>query len=126
MAGTYLDIGMKRLLVVLISIKTTKNEEFWRVLNSENIGSCLKLCFLKPNLHYTRDISPKRVRSDGAHHHGSAPRQHCSEQTSQRRRAVGGAVSDWAGPVSNPKPPAPIAMSLATAPITFNGLSISN
>ena len=38
----------------------------------------------KSNLHYTRDITPKRVTSGGAHLRGAALELHNSEQTSQR------------------------------------------
>ena len=40
----------------------------------------------KPNLHYTRDSSPKRVTSGGAHLRGLAPKRHSSEETSKRWR----------------------------------------
>ena len=33
------------------------------------------------NLHYTRDITPKRVTSGGVHLRGLAPEQHSSEET---------------------------------------------
>ena len=46
----------------------------------------------KSNLHYTRDITPKRVTSGGAHFRGLAPGLHSSEGTLQRWRAVGGIV----------------------------------
>ena len=36
----------------------------------------------KSNLQYTRDITPKRVTSGGAHLSGLAPGQHSSEETS--------------------------------------------
>ena len=38
------------------------------------------------NLHYTRDITPKRVTSGGAHLRGAGLGPHNSEQTSQRWR----------------------------------------
>ena len=40
--------------------------------------------FAEKNLHYTRDITPKRVTSDGIHLCGLAPGQHSSEETSKR------------------------------------------
>ena len=51
----------------------------------------------KSNLYHTRGITPKRVTSDGPHLHGLAPGQHSSEETPQRRRDVGKAVSDSTG-----------------------------
>ena len=42
----------------------------------------------KSNLHYTRDITPKRVTIGGAHFHSLAPGQHSSENTSHRWPAV--------------------------------------
>ena len=48
--------------------------------------------FQKSNLHYTRSITPKRVTSGEAHRRGLAPRQHSSEETSQRWRAGGDTV----------------------------------
>ena len=42
----------------------------------------------KKKLHYTRGITPNRVKSDGANFRGLAPGQHSSEETSQRWRAV--------------------------------------
>ena len=47
----------------------------------------------KSNLHYTRDITPKRVPSGGAHLRGLVPGQHSSEETSQRWRGVGNTYS---------------------------------
>ena len=44
---------------------------------------------VKSNLHYTRDITPKRVTSVGARLLGLAPGLHSSEGTLQRWRAVG-------------------------------------
>ena len=38
---------------------------------------------LKSNLHYTRDITPKRVTSSGIHLRGLGPGQHSSEETSE-------------------------------------------
>ena len=35
---------------------------------------------LKSNLHYTRDITPKRARIDGAHLRGVVPGQHSSDE----------------------------------------------
>ena len=37
---------------------------------------------IKPNFHYTRDITQKRVTSGGADLGGFAPGQHRSEETS--------------------------------------------
>ena len=59
-------------------------------------------------LHYTRDITPKRVTSGGAHLRGAAFGLHCSEQMSQRWRAVGDTVTIWPTRQSNLTPPAPI------------------
>ena len=52
---------------------------------------------IKSNLHYTRDITLKRVTSGGAHLRSLAPLQHSSEETSQRWLAVGDTVSDLTG-----------------------------
>ena len=52
----------------------------------------------KSNLHYAGGILPKRVTSCGAHLHGLAAGQHSSEETSQRWRVVGDAVSNLTGP----------------------------
>ena len=57
------------------------------------------------NLYYTRDNTPKRVTSDGAHLRDVATRhsgQHSSEETSQRWRAAGVSVSDLTGPEMKP------------------------
>ena len=51
-----------------------------------------ELLEVKSNLHYTRRITPKRVTSCGAHLRGLAPRQHSSEETSQRWRIVGDTI----------------------------------
>ena len=42
----------------------------------------------------THSISPKGVTSGGVHLHCLTPGQHSSEETSQRRRAVGDTISD--------------------------------
>ena len=63
------------------------------------------------NLHYTRGITPKRVTSGGVHLRGLTPGQHSSEETSQR-----GTLSDLPAWESDPRPFAPIAVSLATTP----------
>ena len=44
---------------------------------------------VKSNLHYTRDITPKRVTSGGVHLRGLTHEQHSSEETSQRWRVAG-------------------------------------
>ena len=62
----------------------------------------------KSNLHYTRDITPKRVTSGGAHLRGAALGLHNSEQMSQRWRAVGDTVTIWPTTQLNLTPPAPI------------------
>ena len=54
---------------------------------------------LKPNFHYTRGITPKRVTNDGAHLQGLAPKQHSYEKTSQRWRQR----IDLTGPGSEPQ-----------------------
>ena len=50
------------------------------------------------NLHHTRDITPMRITSGGAHLRDLAPGQHSSEVTSQRWRAVGDTESDVTNP----------------------------
>ena len=57
-------------------------------------------------------ITPKRVTSGGIDLRDLSPGQHSSEQTSQRRRAVGDTVSDLTDSGIEPKHPAPIAMWL--------------
>ena len=66
----------------------------WNVFNYDH-----SICkyVLKPNLHYTRGMMPKRETS------GLAPEQHSSEETSQRWRAVGDTVSDSTGPRIEPQ-----------------------
>ena len=51
---------------------------------------------IKSSLH--SGITPKRVTSGGAHLRGSAPRQHNSEETSRRWRAVGDTAFAQPGP----------------------------
>ena len=51
----------------------------------------------KSNLHYTRDITPKRVASSGIHLRGLVPGHHSSEASRQRWQAVGVTVSDRPG-----------------------------
>ena len=51
----------------------------------------------KSNLHYARGITPKCVTNGESHLRCFAPGQHCSEETSQRRRAVADTVSDLIG-----------------------------
>ena len=65
-----------------------------------NFEVIITLRHQKPNIHYkyTRGITPKRVTSDGIHLCGFAPGQHSSEETSQRSRVVGDAVSDLTDP----------------------------
>ena len=69
----------------------------------------------KSNLHYARGITTKRATSGEAHLRCSATGQHSSEETSQRRQAVGDtvrhlpAVAALTGVESNPRTPAPIA-----------------
>ena len=65
---------------------------------------------LKSNLDYTRGITPKRVTSSGAHLRGSTPGKQSSEETLQRCRVVGDAVSDLTAPELNPRPSAPIVL----------------
>ena len=48
-------------------------------------------------------MAPKRVTSGGANLRGLAPGQHSSEETSQRRRTVGGTASDLTGPGIEPQ-----------------------
>ena len=48
----------------------------------------------KSSLHYTRDITPKRSSSGGAHLRGLAPGQHSSEKMSRRCRAVASALTN--------------------------------
>ena len=62
----------------------------------------------KSNLHYTRDITLKRVTSCGAHLRGFASGQHSSEGTSQRWQAVGDTMPIRSARKSNPRPAAPI------------------
>ena len=57
----------------------------------------------KSNDHNTRDITPQRVTSGGIHLRGLAPGQHSSEETSQRWRVIGNAVSDLTSPVIDPQ-----------------------
>ena len=64
------------------------------------------------NLHCTCVITPKRVTKGGAHLRGFARGQHSSEETSQRRRAIGDIVSDLTDLGIEPKLPAPISISL--------------
>ena len=47
---------------------------------------------IKSNLFYTCGITPKRVTSGGAHLRDLAPGQHSSEETSQRKQAMGDCV----------------------------------
>ena len=47
---------------------------------------------IKSSLYCTRNITPKRVTSGGAHLQGLVPRLHSSEGTSQRWRVVGDTV----------------------------------
>ena len=56
-----------------------------------------KIILKKSNLHYTSDITPKRVTSSGVHLPGSVPKQRTSEESSQLWRAVGGIVLDLVG-----------------------------
>ena len=72
--------------------------------------------FIKSNLHYTGHITPKRVTSGGAHLRCLAPGQHHSEKPSKRVRAVGDAVSDLTCQGIEPRPPALLVVSPATAP----------
>ena len=62
----------------------------------------------KSILHYTRDITPKRLTSGVAHLRGAVLGPHSSEQTSQRWRAVGDTVTIWPTRQSNLTPTAPI------------------
>ena len=72
------------------------------------------LRYPKQNLHYTRNITPKRVTSGWVLFCGLAPGQHSSDETSQRWLTVAGSVSGFAGAGMEPRPSAPIVMSLAT------------
>ena len=56
----------------------------------------------KLNLHYTRDITTKRLTSGGSHLRGLAPGQHRAEEISQSWRAAGHPVSDLTGPGIKP------------------------
>ena len=56
----------------------------------------------KPNLHYTRGITPKRVTSGKIHLRGLAPGHHSSEETSLRWRVVRDTVYDVTGPGIEP------------------------
>ena len=53
---------------------------------------------IESNLRYTRGNTPKCETSGGTRLRGLALGQHSSEETSQRRRAVGDIVSDLTGP----------------------------
>ena len=68
--------------------------------------------FEKKNLYYTRDITPKRVTSGGAHLRGIAPGQHSSEKTLQQWQIVNDSVIDLTKLEIEPRPPAPIGISL--------------
>ena len=57
----------------------------------------------KPNLHYTRGITPKRVSSAGVHLRGLAPGQHSSEKMSQWWQTVGNTVPDLTDPGIEPR-----------------------
>ena len=70
----------------------------------------------KTNFRYTRCITPMCVKNNGAHLRGLAPKQHSSEETSQRWRAVGDTVPDLTGPGIELRPRAPIALSSTTMP----------
>ena len=56
----------------------------------------------KSDLHYTRDIAPKRVTCDGAHLRSLAPGKRSSEETSQQWRIVGDTVSNLTYPRIKP------------------------
>ena len=68
----------------------------------------------KSNLHYTRDIAPKRITSGGVRLRDLEPGQCIFEETLLRWRAVGDAVPDLPAGELNPRPPAPLAISLCT------------
>ena len=68
-----------------------------------NILLTLLQSMSKPNLHYTRGITPKRVTSGGVRLRGLAPGQHSSEETMQRWRAVGNTVSGLTVPGIKPQ-----------------------
>ena len=57
----------------------------------------------KSNLHYARGITPKRVTNGESHLRCFAPGQHCSEETSQRWRAVADTVSELTGTAIEPQ-----------------------
>ena len=58
---------------------------------------------IKVNLNYTHGITPKRVKSGGAHLRSLAPGQHSSGESSQRWRAVGDTVSNLKVPGFEPQ-----------------------
>ena len=62
----------------------------------------IALCFESSDLYCTRGITPKRVTSGGVHLFGVAPKQHSSEETSKRWRAVGDTVPDLTYPGIEP------------------------
>ena len=65
---------------------------------------------------YTRDITPKRVKSTGVHLRSLAPGQHSSEERRQQWRAVGDTVFNLSGPGIEPRPTAPLLMPLTITP----------
>ena len=68
----------------------------------------------KSNLHYTRDISTKRVTSGVVSLRDLDPGQHsCSEEMSLRQRAAGDAVSDLTGSVIKPNSSCTDSISLS-------------
>ena len=83
----------------------------WQQFSFSPLELHQKHCHLiKPNLHYTRDITPQRVTRGGAHLRDVAP-----EQLTPKKRRSGGEPlttlhSIWPGQETNPRPPAPLAI----------------
>ena len=75
----------------------TKLGMFLSTLTAYDIGMQTKLTKSNLVFNISRAILPNRATSSRAYLRGLAPRQHSCE-TSQRRRAVGGTVSDLTGP----------------------------
>ena len=70
---------------------------------------------VKKKVHYTRRITPKHVTNGGTHLRGLAPRQHSSEESSQRWQATGGTEPDLPVWEVNPRLAAPLK-GLKTTP----------
>ena len=69
----------------------------------------------------TRRITPQHVTIGKTDHRGSAPGQHCSEETSQRWRTVGDTASDLTDPVFKPHTSRTDRNVLSTELIAFIG-----